>query len=1699
MSEPKFRDVEVPKFRDVSPEESDGADDVTPKFRDVVSDLDTGTPLAVQPAPSVVSEPVSSIGEDARRVGKWFSALPEKIVGAGIHGVEAVTDIPLSQIYQREMYEQLAKHRVLPPSLPAPVDAAIRGKSTAELVKERGAQQLPQSEAEAALPRNELPYIGATPREMLNLTTQGMVSRPIKFLQRTFGKPLAEGVLAATKPGNHVPEETRQVIPGGGTEGGSQQPSHPEHLEIPSTLGPEADEMLSREVLSMLGGPSIRMDDADPRKLTAVNQLDSKYGTRGAAFVHSFAREIGGLPLYLINTGSGGYATKALRGEIEAAAALAPAAMKEALPGAVNAARAESLASGFIEGTTQGAGQAAASGQDPLEGAKMGGAVGGVFGVLGSAFAKRAVTNQLSTGLHEGAIVPTSSYKELVNQLDASINTAKASVKKVPAGTVDKLRARSVDRAPIESTTPIVDPTMSYMAIDHTGQLVRRDVAVDIKTGAKNSSYPEYSVHDTPINESNVLKAPNKLNFKLATPEAQAAYDSLYKAEQIKHGEHTAAGTAAYMAPEVMAEFPQGYAVMRKHIADSRPQTPSSLNATRSEKPVSAGEVADTVISGTVLTVRKDGRVIASTIARPKPRAPYEAVRRGDTVSIDGEATGTVTSTPRGGSDATVELSNGKRVQVPRTSLSIQEPTRIQYQRKLDAMRQPQASADPGVLGPREKAIITGHDRIMIGDLPRMLNRPPEQIPALANAIREMEASGSLKEIMPGVFEPTHDYASSIESKPGRFVYFKTTESGAGRQGVYRGVDPRNRNNVLIEEQVGDAEVMSPIGPVAEKTKFISIPKTEARNIWPVHLAQKSLADAEKLSIYGITKPMPPGYVTMSDRTNQDMIELSKMWQRTAQQPGWVQKAIQGGKDAFLGSMHQTPPLLRQGGSQMLHGLRDVAKSEGAQRAQTLAKGLGGYLSPASQELEKVLAASRGRNNGAATEINAKQLQEWTAKYPKEAASIIGQVKQMVAESGELSKYLASRGIGNIDELEVARAAGKEPEYLTGMFNAFMMPREEWAKYLTKNLSATHENAIKYMYSQRPDLKPNQIGQKLDEILRTDNPILGLQQAGFLGADAKKKLIARVDIPAPIKALLGEHRGAALQLSYTVANQRQLAKSLQAWDAVAQSPYWSSGPRPDLTLRVPAHPMFGEAANGWTHESLRPLLDTNPSAKSSSMLGAIGWLGKKWKGAHTVYNITSWVNNAVRNLKGVALSGAFTGPEDLAGFNDAATMMLDYSRDPSTLGPNAPYIEAMDFDAVSPGFSGSELTQSQKAFQERVLRELSKANNGSAPIEDALASVRDIMSVVPEHAHAGYDAIDRWFKLGSYLNLRKRFLGQGLNKHDAAARASLVINDSYPNYARVPQWVKDGAKHWGLLAPFLTSKMEDIRINGTAVARIAKTLANPTDPGSDPALLMRLMALTAMAGGAIGLADSVRRSNGITDDVKTDALEKMPLRAQGYRPAMVPSLDYDDKGRLYFYDLTPYEDLLMTLRGNVHDEWYLRMLRNNAVDIVGDKSNIGQTIDSGLEQAGLRQPQKPMTPPRPDQTGVLSFLQQGASGFVPSTITNAQSAWSRTEERAMSPTDELWTPQQATERSLGLPMAGPVGKGSHLSRVLESNAGVNDALYQTKQGIKSGIRSGADKERMQYIINSNMNNVRGKIGDFPQQRGPRKLKRRDEK
>lgn len=1487
------------------------------------------------------------------------------------------------------------------------------------------------------------------------------------------------------------------------------------HDARPTAASPASPkEYYLRELLSTIGGDQFKLNEEEA--LPALNQMTEStidlpevdvpiVGKVGgkipvSAVLASITHEIGGLPLFVFGTGAG---ARAVAGERQALATSEKLLLPKQLVKETARIQTKEAA---IEGAVQGGVGAAKSGQDPGAGMLMGGFAGGVIGKLSSMFhgAKSEVLAGVNKARAEtevpsvdGIGLPPLSWKEYVKQGETVSSRSQPKIRKA----VD-----TSSQYPTESAQPRDVFVMSPMGDEKapfTFKTVKRSpegVLNEIRYADNAKTNSRKVVYRAPVGDKEVASyRKNGMPVNTDDDAWVAVIDKMFPQYPTKI--HTPddptllRGTYGYHSPETIDRFfaengvdPKALDFVRL-VDESPAPTKSPTPATpvrgnektvairgRKERPVILH--ADNKTGHITATPVEDG-ALDDTLITPRKVEAGDVVQlpNGDKVIVDEVRNGTVNLRAKDGQTSTASVHDV----TPVSDVHLKGGDFAFRQRNSAKFVQP-------VKG--EKLLALGKITVPRAMKVMGMSSPPEATALL----QDMVKAGQIVDAGGGVFRPHKSYTPEYPeaAQQGYLVYYDTGGNGAGKIGTVRGRDPKNPNNYIVEfgdsmigprtpEQVAAAQKAGvKDSDVFVTTEKISIPLDQVRTLKPVLKGNAKLSDLP--AQIGVQTPMPPEIIVAAPAVAHEVAQYTaKVGQLTKllSTPKAAGKAVM---DFFYNEAWRVP-LDLQAQATKLASSQGAVKANAVAYQEDLAAKLGGQMSSLDQALSKIAQKNASNGKGVVPSSREAALRQFFGAHPEMQGEVEQTVRAAIDRLKSNSERLALMGFGNIKIMESLRNAGVEEEYIANVYLKYMTTRKEYAKFAKDQMPARWQEAIKYLSEKTPGVDAQGIEDQMLQILNMDVEAAHEAYKTSPNGDVKKQLKARIDMSDAITGILGRVDSFSVRMAHSIAATDALIMRVNVWNEIAKTPYWSPGPRIDLGsgsgARVPDLAIFGNARGGRLHESLKFLTEAKmPHQEGQQMLRAIS---SYWK-----YNVVvaggfaPWVNNVMRNWKGMVLSGGIQSLTDFTTFFDAAKIMLEFKENPILNGPTNLLAEAVENGAVGTGLAGKEIFKRKMA--NKVLAAVRSQNGQSKDMWDLFAAIPHVIKGGAEEVGAAYDTIDRLFKFTAYLNNRRNAIARGMSPDDAAGFATIMNSMSFPNYEMVAPTIekmRNGSVSG--IAPFLSSKAEDMRINAMLVSRLAK---------GDTALMGHLIKASMVFGAAFGLAREIRRANGITDKMAAKANDQDKLSSQQFRPFRFVLPELDDKGRMQLADVTPWEDAMMTCRMHETDNPLAAILRNTVTDYMGEDTLAGGVTNQIMSAATGIRPLSTMNPPewKPGENGVLTFLAYIAQhGGVPQLPTR----WNDIENKAgmtnpwQAATHEQWTPAQVNYKKAGLPFAGPVGIKTDAGRGLEA---VKNIKTVEKQIVPSQLNNMSDKQHQKFLLQQKVNAIKG-IADEYRNRG----------
>jgi hypothetical protein len=1343
-------------------------------------------------------------------------------------------------------------------------------------------------------------------------------------------------------------------------------------------------EMLMRQMLTTLSGNDIGLTESEA--LPAINS--DKGSDLGRAAKLFGADLVGGVPVLFWNPGG-----KLVAGE--RAALQAKVAAGEIVPEAASAvARRLAVSEARTTGAVVGAAQDAKEGKDPGLNTVFGAVLGHLSAGLSSDFggANREVMSYVNaartklTRSGKAVVAPYETWSEFVKQAEQKRNSAPSVSPELEQklrdnetkrqietddntaayyrNQLDKPRSKSPDISQSRKATNTKEtPTYKTVELDHKGDIWE----VGYKVRLSTQVVTEVASRKLTNTDFELMKAKAKANPQSPMPSYIEPFGADAKAYAKLTDIIMPAAKEHLQMSDGDAAFQLDQAELRKFL-----DTPKEKLDGPPTQPIRIAQPAE----NKVLINHNDG-VVQVPVAEEEIALAPTKVRHGDFVKINDETVFVNTVNIKKGIATVEHPATGAKSTVSVHEISPLPETQI----KPDAFAKPSKSGYSSLLRMKKltvQRIMKAMDSLNPGNA--------------ASILTDMTNAGQVTHDGNGNYFVKESYKPEPVDRSadiGMQVYFGKPVDGFAKEGILRGPDPKKPGNWIVEivqSNVGprtqsQTNAASQLGvqphDVAVTTYKKSIDPATMRLVRPALYGNAQLAKLPQQ--LGITRPIPPGIAVVLPHAqvginnwSKSAEGLAKLWHL----PTAIKEKM---AYALFNDAFKIPTEIQPIARKLFAGPKQVEAMANAGTAH-LADVLGGVKSKADTGFVSVLKA-RASSGGGKPSPQELAMADFFQKHPELDADVQDMLKTAAAELKFDQEWLAKNNV-QIGKLEAARAAGLAEEYLTNSYARNMMRRKDWAKFVSKQMPEVWEAAIN-------KLTENKIGGNFQDTIAqmADIMQIGENEGAMAKQDPNgnvaKKLIKRKVIEDTFKKLLGDVESAAVQFAQSKATARGLRNHIEAFNNLAASDYWSPGPRVDLGpsggIEVPNNPIYGKAAGGRLHESLKPLLDKKVIDNSSQ--GLLRAIGSYWKfNVVPAGGLAPWVNNVMRNWKGMVLSGGLDELGDFQTFFHAAEQMLNYKKNPLLYGPNKEFIESMENQAVSSGFASNEIYKNRTA--DNILKAILKQQGKQNDMFGLLHELRDTIKGGAQDIGAAYDAIDRLFKFTAYLNIKRRGMASGLSADEAAGVAVLKINDSFPNYEMVSGLVEKWRKNaFGTFAPFLSAKAEDMRINMSLPGRLLK----------EPDLRGRLLQASMIMSGAYFYMKEMRRANGIDDKTAASGKDTATLNKQAYSTLDWIGPTLDSQKRMQRFDMTTWEDAAMQCRIHPLDDSIgqttASILRNNMVDVYGQDSAQGQFIDRAISQAVDLHPlinNNPAPSLKPGETSAIQFMTWLASqGAVP--------------------------------------------------------------------------------------------------------------------
>lgn len=569
-----------------------------------------------------------------------------------------------------------------------------------------------------------------------------------------------------------------------------------------------------------------------------------------------------------------------------------------------------------------------------------------------------------------------------------------------------------------------------------------------------------------------------------------------------------------------------------------------------------------------------------------------------------------------------------------------------------------------------------------------------------------------------------------------------------------------------------------------------------------------------------------------------------------------------------------------------------------------------------------------------------------------------------------------------------------------------------------------------------------------------------------------KNLKGRQQLPSEIRGLLGEIEDGPYRIAHTIGTQRALIAQLSIAREVAANPQYTS-----LSPKI-------DGAGKWVQmpdlASLGPLKGTYVRPDVAAALGNAAHVAPRvsqitsklmrfMKANVTVGGgVPAWTHEFLGNLDNAMLSGGFDITRPVAtgkSFMRADKLLRAYFKNPSS--PEArDMVEIFRLGAADMGWSRAEMRQANQNMIALMQKQLAQQKGQTIwHVADALKGIVEGGQKLYAKSGQAWDMVSLHMRTASYLNLRDKFILQGMAPEQARRQAAQRVIMSFPSPHNLSAGVENmRSSALGFMAPFTTYLAEDARIRLQIPQRIAE---------GEVDLPIRMAIHYGILGGAIAGASAYGMHKYGVSSAELEAANAEVTRDQGFYRPMQWAIPYrDDQGRLQVTDFTWLNPAFRLPQGDVVDPLWKRLATNTLLyPLEGGAAE--RPVRELAQAAGLGQ-MPPQYQLRPGESGLLVFLDQlNRSGFggpaaVSRITTLAKQAGQ--VEGAPNPYRETMGAEQVAATTFGFPTK-PVtvpqaGEKSPqmAARAVEFQRNIKDLT----QALRSAVASG-DQDRVAKV------------------------------
>ncbi len=1340
----------------------------------------------------------------------------------------------------------------------------------------------------------------------------------VEVAQQDVGRPVAETVVPALVKGQEIYDRLNPFVD-------ENEPGRK-----------EATELLSRQLMGTYAGPQLAASMDSEKQLRAVNLLEEKYGTTGAAFIQGVSYYGGQTPFVLLSSGTAAPIEAAVAAKLAQSTVLQTIGTKAPTLANVLVAGGSKAVGGGAEGGIMGLGQGLVSpGANPIETTTMGIAAGAALGPAASAL--------LAGG------------KALAPKVKAIGTLFKGGTAEL-ANDIQRLRVER-KAAPIPEEFPITEVKGHQDLNPGIATIIKDgdDLGVEfleINYNGKGKALTKIIRGDNDLRNLRKLADEYGIENLTMSREAGQELDARFNSEQI---DYLLNGRSASVTERIQGD-----------LTERMPEF---------EKAASAGHLEPRYAEVNKGKMDAEGRPVKSieqyyTAVDDEGRRILDGQREVYVGTLTGETPIREGTVPGGGR---VVHSNKSKAIEQRPVDPDMPGIRENNDSALGIREDGTLEVKPG----RAEAPVNTNVMPVLGD---MVNYFRGRTPIRGKVVKVHDD---------GLMDIRFDNGEvKTRANPIRTAVLRETVEAGSKldEGITEGPSPDSGPQVANESVGGQPEVLEAPAPLAGG----------AGQKPPLPPDVPFVAEGPPNPPRPEVPPLPDAPLTA---TQFERLKEAQSWtEQLSRLTGTSRKAMEDAMALVVNRMHFGSPnkrrifreLPRVGGKSAQETLRAFEKTGYAEWVSGFSDDINNLIDrkmTPDELMTKSPQISKAMKELARVEVEQLHLKQ------NEALDEIRRAFDMIAEA----EFQAGREGGLFDMERAAKLTEEEfakkfqdlkdsgalDAWTAVSFRAQTLGGDKrlfGQKKLFERLP-NHENHLRvaqdFLQSGNPKLGSATIEKEVQRILDARDPI-----DEFIKSDISKpwrKLLNDPNrMPKPFKDLFGYETSGVLRVAFANAKLHATVNTLKIWnDLVVTDPSIFSRQRlGEFTVPVPNDVVrYGAAAGGYMRDDFKSLLSAgNASGTATKMLRG---LFAPMKVSKILLNTGSWVANIIGNpfyaMNSLGLD--ITRPLESGRSYDLATKALlhDFRSRPSTtrgdfaskslvksrkefkaaLKDNdelaAIVLEARRLGVVDAGVGAEELDNlgRNRLFTqlEKGHRQLKKDASGL----DHLANLRDSLALA-SNGNArfivnGQANLDNVPKLASYISLRQKFVNRGMSLQDAAETAARDVLDSFPvNTSRSGGRIQEAvASAPGLFEPLARFATENVRVMATLPGRMLK----------DKEVALKMMMNAGIVYGAFNALQYMNRARGITKEYEAALLDNETKKNKSFRPLMFVLPFFKENDEPLVIDASSYIPFAALLKGSPEIPAMTRVAWNMIVDSTLGSGISGDALAKYAEEAGI--------------------------------------------------------------------------------------------------------------------------------------------------